>query len=68
MWNKTERGGKVDQAKGQVEQAVGGLTGNDKLKNRGKVDATVGQARAAVGRAQQKVGSAIESVGKAVKR
>jgi uncharacterized protein YjbJ (UPF0337 family) len=68
MWNKTERDGRVDQAKGQLKQAVGGLTGNDKLKDAGKVDETVGRAETAVGRAQQKVGAAIESVGKKVKR
>jgi uncharacterized protein YjbJ (UPF0337 family) len=68
MWNKNERDGKADQAKGQVKQAVGELTGNDKLKARGEVDETVGQAKTAVGRAQKKVGAAIESVGKAVKR
>ena len=57
MWNKNERDGKLDQAKGKVKQAVGNLTGNDKLKTEGKVDQTVGKAK-----------TAIESVGKAVKR
>ncbi len=68
MWNKNERAGKVDQAKGRIKQAVGDLTGNDKLKAAGKVDETVGKAKTAVGGAQQKVGAAIESIGKAVKR
>lgn len=68
MWNKNERDGKLDQAKGRVKQAVGSVTGNDKLKAEGKVDETVGKAKTAVGGAQQKVGAAVESVGKAVKR
>ena len=68
MWNKNERDGKTDQAKGKVKQAVGDLTGNDKLKAEGKVDEIVGDARTAVGGAQKKVGAAIASVGQAVKR
>ena len=55
MWNKNERDGKIDQAKGKVKQAVGDVTGNDKLKTEGKVDETVGKAKTAVGGAQQKV-------------
>jgi uncharacterized protein YjbJ (UPF0337 family) len=68
MWNKNERDGKIDQGKGQVKQAVGDLTGNDKLKAEGKIDETVGNAKTAVGDAQKKVGAAIASVGQAVKR
>jgi uncharacterized protein YjbJ (UPF0337 family) len=68
MWNKNERDGKIDQAKGKVKQAVGDLTGNDKLKAEGKVDETVGDAKTAVGGAQKKVAAAIASVGQAVKR
>ena len=68
MWNKNERDGAVDQAKGKVKQTVGDLTGNDKLKAEGQVDETVGKAKTAVGGAQKKVGAAIEHVGKAAKR
>jgi uncharacterized protein YjbJ (UPF0337 family) len=67
MWNKNERAGKVDQAKGRVKQAVGDLIGNDKLKARGQVDVTVGEAKTAVGTAQKKVGAAIKSVAKAAR-
>jgi uncharacterized protein YjbJ (UPF0337 family) len=68
MWNKNERDGKIDRNKGKVKQAVGDLTGNDKLKADGKVDETVGDVKTAVGGAQKKVGAAIASVGQAVKR
>ena len=68
MWNKNERDGNADQAKGKVKQAVGDLAGNDKLKAEGKVDETVGKAKKAVGGAQKKVGAAIENLGKVVKR
>jgi uncharacterized protein YjbJ (UPF0337 family) len=68
MWNKSERKGAVDQAKGKVKQAVGKLTGNDDLKAKGQVDETVGKVETAVGRTGRKAGDAITRVGKAVKR
>jgi uncharacterized protein YjbJ (UPF0337 family) len=68
MWNKNERDGHVDQAKGKVKQAVGDLTGNDKLRAEGKIEETVGKGKTAVGETQKKVGAAIDSISKAVKR
>jgi uncharacterized protein YjbJ (UPF0337 family) len=68
MWNRNERDGKIDEAKGRVKQAVGDVTGSDKLKAEGQVDETVGKAKAAVGGAQKKVGAAVVNIGKAVKR
>jgi uncharacterized protein YjbJ (UPF0337 family) len=68
MWNKNERDGNVDQAKGKVKQAVGNIVGNDKLKAEGEVDEAVGKAKTAVGGAQKKVGAALEDLGKVVKR
>jgi uncharacterized protein YjbJ (UPF0337 family) len=67
MWNKNERQGNADQAKGKVKQAVGTLTRNDDLKAEGHVDETVGKVQAAVGRTTRKTGDAITRVGKAVK-
>ena len=66
--NRNERHGTVDQAKGKVKQAVGTVTGNDRLKAEGHVDETVGKVEAAVGRTSHKAGDAITRVGKAVKR
>jgi uncharacterized protein YjbJ (UPF0337 family) len=68
MWNKTERKGKGDQAKGKIKQAVGTLTRNDDLKAEGQADETVGKVEAAVGRTSRKAGDAITRVGKALKR
>jgi uncharacterized protein YjbJ (UPF0337 family) len=68
MWNKNERDGKVDQAKGKVKQAVGALTGDKNLQAEGQVDETVGKVKAAVGRTSRKAGDAITRVGNAVKR
>ena len=68
MWNKNERDGKVDQAKGKAKEAVGNLTNNPDLKSEGVADQQVGQAKVAVGHAQKKVGAAVEAIGNAVKR
>jgi uncharacterized protein YjbJ (UPF0337 family) len=68
MWNKNERTGKLDQAKGKVKQAVGTLTRNDDLKAEGHADEIGGKVEAAVGRTTRKTGDAITRVGKAVKR
>jgi uncharacterized protein YjbJ (UPF0337 family) len=38
-------GGKTDIAKGRIEEAAGVLTGNEKLRNRGKTDQAVGQVK-----------------------
>jgi uncharacterized protein YjbJ (UPF0337 family) len=68
VWNKNERNGTVGQAKGRAKQAVGALTGDDKLKAEGEGDETVGKVEAAIGRTARKAGEAITRVGKAVKR
>ena len=68
MWNKTERDGKIDQAKGKVKQAVGNLTHDDDLKAEGKVDEAVVNVETAVGETRRKAGEAINDVCKAVKR
>ena len=67
MWNKNERNGHVDQAKGKVKQAVGTLTGDDDLKAEGQVDETVGKVETAVGQTSRNIGDAIKAVGDAVK-
>jgi uncharacterized protein YjbJ (UPF0337 family) len=68
MWNKNERDGKVDHAKGKAKQAVGTLTSDDKLKARGQADETAGKVESAVGKTDHKIGDAVTSVGNAVKR
>ena len=68
MWNKDERDGKIDQAKGKVKQAVGDLTGDQHLKSEGKVDEAKGKVQAAVGDVHHKIGDAIKDIGAAVKK
>ena len=58
--NKTE--GKVDEGKGRVKEAAGSLTGDDELKNEGKVDRKGGEAKQKVGEAADKVGDAVNKV------
>ena len=68
MWNKNERDGKVDQAKGRVKQAVGDLTGDKKLKAEGQMDEAGGKVEEAVGHLQRKTVAAIEKMSDAVNR
>ncbi len=47
--------GSTDDAKGRVKEAAGTLTGDDSLKNEGKVDQATGTVKDAVGGAADKV-------------
>ncbi len=67
MLNKNERHGKVDQVKGQIKQAVGTVTGNERLKAEGQADEAIGKVEETVGRVTRKTGDAIEQAVKAVK-
>ena len=48
-------GGKTDIVKGRIEEAAGALTGNDKLRNKGKTDQAVGRVKQAAKKAVDKV-------------
>lgn len=45
----------TDDAKGRVKEATGNLTGDDDMKNEGKVDQGVGKAKDAVDKVADKV-------------
>jgi uncharacterized protein YjbJ (UPF0337 family) len=47
--------GDADDAKGRLKEAAGALTGDDSLKNEGKVDQATGTVKDAVGGAADKV-------------
>jgi uncharacterized protein YjbJ (UPF0337 family) len=47
--------GAVDDAKGKAKEAVGDVTGNDKLKREGKVDRGKGKVKDAVDKVADKV-------------
>ena len=54
-------GGKTDIAKGRIEEAAGVLTGNDKLRHKGKNDQVVGQFKKT---AEQVIDKAAKRMGK----
>ena len=68
MWNKHERDGKFDQAKGRAKQAVGDLTGNKTLKAEGQMDEAGGKVEEAVGQLQRKTVAALEKMSDAAER
>ncbi len=51
--------GDKDELKGRVKEAGGALTGDDSLKNEGKVDRASGSVKDAVGGAADKVKDAV---------
>lgn len=59
--HKDEVAGVGKQAKGAIKDAVGGLTGNEKLQAEGKADKIVGKV-------QQKVGEAKDATRDALKK
>ena len=54
--------GKTDEVKGRIKEAVGALTGNDKLREEGKTDQAVGKAEQAVQKVADKVKEAVKKV------
>ena len=55
-------GGKADEVKGRIKEAAGALTGNDKLRDEGKIDQASGKVKQAVETAVEKVREAAEKV------
>jgi uncharacterized protein YjbJ (UPF0337 family) len=53
-------GGKTDVVKGRIKEAAGALTGNSKLREEGKADQAVGNAKRAVQKAVGKVKKAVD--------
>jgi len=55
-------GGKTDVVKGRIKEAVGALTGNDKLREEGKTDQAVGKAKQTVQKAADTVKKTVRKV------
>jgi uncharacterized protein YjbJ (UPF0337 family) len=55
-----------DQAKGKLKEAVGDLTDDEKLKNEGKADQIVGDAKGVVQDVADKADEVIDDIKKAV--
>jgi uncharacterized protein YjbJ (UPF0337 family) len=54
--------GKTDVVKGRIKEAAGALTGDDKLREEGKTDQIVGQAKQAVQKAGDTVKKAVDKL------
>ena len=55
-------GGKTDVVKGRIKEAAGALTGNDKLRAKGKTDQVVGKTKQAVQKTADTVKKAVKKV------
>lgn len=54
--------GKSDVVKGRIKEAAGALTGNDALRDEGKADQAVGEAKQVVQKVADTVKKAVEKV------
>ena len=68
MRNQDELEGKARELKGNIKQAVGDLTDNERIRNEGIDDEAAGEAQADFGKARRKVGEFIEDIGEEIKR
>ena len=55
-------GEKSDQATGRIKEAAGSLTGNDDLRNEGKVERASGEIKEKAGDAVDKVKDAVKKI------
>jgi uncharacterized protein YjbJ (UPF0337 family) len=55
-------GGKTDVVKGRIKEAAGALTGNDKLRDEGKADQTVGEVKQVAEKAVEKVKKTVKKM------
>lgn len=51
--------GKTDKIKGRIKEAAGALTGNEKLRQEGRTDQTVGHTKQAVQNVADRVKKAV---------
>jgi len=63
-----ETRGKVKQIQGRAKEAVGKITGNEKLERKGAIERVEGVLEEGVGKARRKIGEAVESVADAIKK
>ena len=54
--------GKTDVVKGRIKEAAGSLTGNDALREEGKTDQAVGEAKQVVQKVADTVKKSVEKV------
>ena len=68
MPTKDELKGKLNQAKGNIEEGVGKLTGDERLRQEGVEDEAAGEVQEGVGAVKRKVGNAVKKMGDRIKR
>lgn len=66
--NRDELDGKLDRAKGEVKQAIGHATNDERLHDEGVVDEASGKVQEGFGKARRKVGDAMEDIAEDIKR
>ena len=66
--NRDELEGKLDRAKGEVKQAFGDATNNERLHDEGVADEASGKVQEGFGTARRKVGEVVEDLGENIKR
>ncbi len=66
--NRDELDGKLDRAKGEVKQAFGDATNNDRIHDEGVADEASGKVQEGFGAARRKVGEVVEDLGEHIKR
>ena len=54
--------GKTDEVKGKIKEAVGALTGDEKLREEGQTDQVVGKTKQAVKKTTEAVKEAVRKV------
>ncbi len=54
--------GKTDVVKGRIKEAAGALTGNDALREQGKTDQAVGEAKQVVQKVTDTVKKSVDAV------
>ena len=62
--NKNSAEGKLDQVKGSVKEALGKVTGNEKLEAEGATEKVAGNAQEGVGKAQEAAKDAADKLRK----
>lgn len=60
--------GKSDIVKGRIKEAAGALTGNDKLRDEGKSDQAVGEAKQVVEKVADNVKKTVDEIAKNVSK
>jgi uncharacterized protein YjbJ (UPF0337 family) len=66
--NRDELDGKLNRAKGEVKQAFGHATNDERLHDEGVADEVSGKIQEGFGEGRRKVGDAIEDLGEKIKR